>query len=104
MVNAMVLGASLAMFATIPFAADNSTPADFLVVAIPVGCVGVLLVWGILSIMNRSRAKKVTSKCTGVERAVQLSFEPNTDYVTLTFTNDLYADRFAAMNTANRTY
>jgi hypothetical protein len=104
MANAMVLGASLAIFATIPFAAESSNPSDFLVVAIPVGCLGVLLVWGILSIMNWSRAKKITSKCTGVERAVQLSFEPNTDYVTLTFANDLYADRFAVMNTGNRTY
>jgi len=97
----MALGALLVIFATIPFAADNP---DSLVVTIPVGCVAILLVWGILSIMNWSRAKKVTSKCTGVEPAVQLSFEPNTDYVTLTFTNDLYADRFAAMNAGNRTY
>ena len=94
------------MFATIPFAisADNSSPADFLVVGIPLGCVAALLVWGILLIMNWFRAKKVTSKCTGVEHAVQLSFEPNTDFVTLTFTNDLYADRFAAINTGNRIY
>jgi len=100
----MLLFAVLGMLIPIPFLDSRTTQLEYLLYGIPAGLGGVLLIWGVLSIVNWIRAKKVTSKCVGVERAVQLSFEPDTDFVTLTFTDDRYADRFAAINAQNRTY
>jgi len=105
MANAMILSGAVGAISPIPFLVDShTTQFEFLLYAVPAGLGGVLLVWGILSVVNWFRAKKVTSKCIGVERAVQLSFQPNTDFVTLTFTDDRYGDRFSAMNADNRTY
>lgn len=100
----MILGAVLGMLGPIPFMDDRTTQFEFLAFAIPLGLVGLFLAWGIVLILNWIRAKRITSNCIGVERAVQMSFEPNTDFVTLTFTDDHYADRFAAINADNRTY
>ena len=100
----MILGAVIGMLGSIPFLDNHATQFEFLAFAIPLGLVGLFLAWGIVLILNWIRAKRVTSKCIGVERAVQMSFEPDTDFVTLTFTDDRYADRFAAINADNRTY
>jgi hypothetical protein len=105
MANALLLCGVLASFVPLLFLdLSHVTQLDYLLYGIPAGLGGVLLIWGILSIINWSRARKVTSNCIGVERAVQLSFERDTDFVTLTFTDDRYADRFAAINADSRTY
>jgi len=86
------------------FVPNDTTQFEYLVYMIPAACGGVLPAWVFVSLLNWFRARRVTKKCVGVERAVQLSFEPETDFVTLTFSDDRYADRFAAINSDNRTY